>query len=407
MNSISATSMKWLVGAITGLVVAIGITVVIANRHIFQPAAEIARSEAAPAVAKPAAQPRDPLAATRQNVDELASLLAGSAPPPPSGDGSPEFDIVRIEPTGEAVIAGHAAPGATVELLRNGEPLDRAVAGQSGQFAMVPPPLPRGSYDLTLRARQPGQSEVLSRQSVAVALPAGAGGPPLVALTSPDKPTVVLSPPPAVAVAETVAVEAVDVGADGKTHVSGRARPGATVRLYLNDNFTTSATAGADGRLSVTVNEGVVPGNHRVRLDEVDAISGKVSTRAEVPFNVPDPATTASVPAQAAVSNAASDPAARPPATVVAAATPDGAAPPTPQAPEIATITVSRGDSLWHISHRALGDGHRYAVVYQSNRAQIRDPNLIYPGQVLVLPPREDAPASAARQVHERGVIRR
>ena len=67
----------------------------------------------------------------------------------------PAFDIARIEPTGEAVIAGRATPGATVELLRNGELHDRAVADQSGQFVMVPPRLPSGTYDLTLRSKQP------------------------------------------------------------------------------------------------------------------------------------------------------------------------------------------------------------------------------------------------------------
>ena len=49
----------------------------------------------------------------------MAAALAGPAIPPDSGDGLPAFDIARIEPTGEAVIAGRAIPGATVELLRN------------------------------------------------------------------------------------------------------------------------------------------------------------------------------------------------------------------------------------------------------------------------------------------------
>src|SRR5207245_10355764 len=75
----------------------------------------------------------------------------------------------RIEPTGEAVIAGRAAPGATVELLRNGELHDRAVADQSGQFAMVPPRLPPGTYGLTLRSRLPDGKQVTSKQSVAEA----------------------------------------------------------------------------------------------------------------------------------------------------------------------------------------------------------------------------------------------
>ena len=63
-----------------------------------------------------------------------------------------------------------AAPGATVELLRNGEPYDRAVANQLGQFVMAPPRLPPGDYELTLRSRQPNGKEAISRKSVAVAV---------------------------------------------------------------------------------------------------------------------------------------------------------------------------------------------------------------------------------------------
>ena len=55
-------------------------------------------------------------------------------------------------------------------------------------------------------------------------------------------------------------------------------------------------------------------------------------------------------------------------------------------APKILTKLVSRGDSLWRISRIIYGDGARYALVYQANRDRIRDPNLIYPGQSLVLP---------------------
>jgi nucleoid-associated protein YgaU len=82
----------------------------------------------------------------------------------------PVFDIARIERTGDAVIAGRAAPGAIVELLRNGERHDRAVADQSGQFVMVPPRLPPGDYELTLRSRQPDGKQATSKQSVVVAL---------------------------------------------------------------------------------------------------------------------------------------------------------------------------------------------------------------------------------------------
>src|SRR6478672_573267 len=77
---------------------------------------------AAPAVAKPASNARDQepaaVAAAQAKANAVAAALAGPAIPPDSGDGLPAFDIARIEPTGEAVIAGRAIPGATVELLR-------------------------------------------------------------------------------------------------------------------------------------------------------------------------------------------------------------------------------------------------------------------------------------------------
>src|SRR6476660_9853179 len=101
-------------------------------------------------------------------------MAPAPAVPPPSPDSGdeimPVFDIAVVGRAGDAVIAGTAAPGATVELLRNGERHDRAVADQSGQFVMVPPRLPPGDYELTLRAREPNGKQATSKQSVAVAL---------------------------------------------------------------------------------------------------------------------------------------------------------------------------------------------------------------------------------------------
>jgi LysM repeat protein len=396
MNSMSAISMSRLVVIIAAVVATAGLAVVVANRYLLQPF-ETAAPAVAPVPSRQASDAHDQapaaLATARQKIDDLAAELAGSSVPPGSRDGAPEFDVVRVEPTGEAVVAGHAAPGATVELLRNGEVHDRAIANQSGEFAMIPPPLPRGTYDLTLRAKQPDGKAIASRQSVAVALEPAADDKPMVALMTPDRPTVVLSQPAAPAAAAVV-VESVDVEPNGKTHVSGRARPGAAVRLYLNDSFVAPVTADAEGRIAVTINQGVAPGNYRVRLDEVDSSSGKVRARAEAPFNVPDVGITASVAALTPAPRASDTAAAREPqaAAAVASTTPEGASPSAVVVPKIATITVSRGDSLWRISRRAFGDGTHYAVVFKANREQIRNPNLIYPGQVFVLPTTQARP---------------
>jgi hypothetical protein len=88
---------------------------------------------------------------------------------PDSGDViMPAFDVALVGRAGDAVIAGTAAPGAAVELLHNGEPLDRAIADQFGQFVMNPSRLPSGDYELTLRSRQVNGKQATSRRSVAV-----------------------------------------------------------------------------------------------------------------------------------------------------------------------------------------------------------------------------------------------
>src|SRR5712672_971050 len=390
----SATSMSRMV--LLAFVAACGIPLVLAVQHFRREPPVDKAATAASAVSTPALGARDQgpaaLAAAQAKADAVTAALAGSPVPPDSEDGVPAFDIARIEPTGEAVIAGRAPPGATVELLRNGELHDRAVADQSGQFVMVPPRLPSGTYDLTLHSKQPDGKQATSSQTVAVALEPSPTDRPVVALMTPGKPTVVLSQPAGPKpMPGAVVVESVEIEPGGKFHASGRARPGAAVRLYLNDTFVASVMAGADGRFVVTINEGVAPGSYRVRLDEVEPNAGAVRARAEVPFNVPNTVVTGSVPAQATASKRPDIAAPQQPQLAAAVATvlPDGGSPSsTVVVPKIATTTVSRGDSLWRLSRLTYGAGTRYAVIYKANREQIRNPNLIHPGQIFVLPAR-------------------
>ena len=377
---------------IVALVAVSGVALAFAFQYVRrEPAAGTSAVAFAPATPKPGSDAREqgpaPLVTAKAEANAIVDALSGSSPPPERSDGVPTFDVARIEPTGEAVIAGRAAPGATVELLRNGEVHDRAVADQSGQFVIVPPRLPPGTYDLTLRSRQPDGKQFTSKQNVAVALEPQAADRPVVALITPNKPSLVLSQPTAAAPASgAVVVATVEIEPGGKFHVSGQARPGAALRLYLNDSFITSVTAAPDGRFAVTINEGVAAGSYRVRVDEAST-SGAVRARAEVPFNVPDTVATASVTAQVAPSKRA-DTAAPQLAAAGTAVLPEasGSPPSAVVVPKITTTTVSRGDSLWRLSQLSYGAGTRYAVIYKANREQIRNPNLIYPGQVFVLP---------------------
>lgn len=50
------------------------------------------------------------------------------------------------------------------------------------------------------------------------------------------------------------------------------------------------------------------------------------------------------------------------------------------------TYTVVKDDSLWAIAKKQLGNGSRYPEIFNLNKDKIKNPNLIYPGQVLTLP---------------------
>jgi nucleoid-associated protein YgaU len=170
-----ATSIGRIIVPSLALVAACGAALVFGITHVRRESPlEAKAATAAPAVSPPASGSGDEgsaaLATAQGEVNAVVATPAVSPRSPDNDESVPVFDIARIERTGDAVIAGRAAPGAIVELLRNGERHDRAVADQSGQFVMVPPRLPPGNYELTLRSRQPDGKQATSKQSVVVAL---------------------------------------------------------------------------------------------------------------------------------------------------------------------------------------------------------------------------------------------
>jgi nucleoid-associated protein YgaU len=373
-----------------------------------KPAPQVAAvTPAAPAPAEPVqpAAPEVKAPPPEQVAKATPEELPKAAPQPdaPVAIEPPTFDVVRVTPTGDLVVAGRAAPGSQVELLRNGGLHDKAKADPAGQFAMVPPILPPGAHDLSLVMVLPDGRREPSRQTVAVSVPSDLTGEVVVALAAPDKPTQILSQPtsagdktakpgaPSTAPGERpkAAIETVEVEESGRFFVSGRSAPAAAVRLYLNDTYLAPATASPDGHWSFAINRGFEPGSYRIRIDDVDA-KGTVISRAEVPFDF-GPRVAGRQPngKGAQVATAANG------SVGVRSSQPAGAqvASTQPTVPgsdvvvdEIRTTTVTRGDSLWRISKRIYGKGQRFTVLYEANQKQIRDPRLIYPGQLFVVP---------------------
>ncbi len=92
-------------------------------------------------------------------------------------DQRPAFDIVRIEPTGEAVIAGHLSKNSAIELRVDGRAVASANADPLGDFTILPPPFAAGSHRLELAAKGDPTDSTLSG-AVSIDVPEQAGEPP-------------------------------------------------------------------------------------------------------------------------------------------------------------------------------------------------------------------------------------
>ena len=355
--------------------------------------AEVARSATAP-VTPPVAPPVAPPAAAPepQPQPEAAAPAAAVQPPEPQPPKPqpPAFDIVRVEPDGSALVAGRAEPDATVTIASNGAPLGEARANARGEWVWTSPaPLAPGSYAVTLEAAPAGGGAPLaSDQAVAVVVP-DRPETPLVVLTTPDAPATVLqkpeaepaavapvaetateAPPPQPAVPATptagpapasVSLDSVDYNDQGDIVFTGRGTPGETVRLYVDNGLAGEAPVGPDGTWTWSGAGTIAPGRHTLRADQIGA-DAKVTSRVELPFQREAPQAVAAAPA-AGQAPAAEAPAAQP-----------------------GRIVIQPGNNLWNISRVLYGRGTQYTVIYEANRDQIRDPSLIFPGQILETP---------------------
>jgi len=306
----------------------------------------------------PAAQPPS----VAPSVEAAAKPGAASAPPPLAKANptvpapvKPAFDVVNVDPAGETVVAGRAAPNAQVALLDDGKTLAQTKADAEGSFVIIPPALAPGAHSLSLAAGESG--EPLTSNAIPVAVPEPAPKTQVAAAAAPTN-------APAAAETPRIAVQSVEASAGGRVVARGVSAPNSTVRLYLSGAFIGDAKTGSDGKWSLTIRHGVTPGPYALRADEINPADASVIARAEAPFAyaAPNGAPAGTVVADAAASAA----------DVVV--------------DSVLTHHVEQGNTLWGISQKFYGDGSRYELIFAANTSQIRNPNLIYPGQTFVVP---------------------
>jgi nucleoid-associated protein YgaU len=347
------------------------------------PVAGLPESTSAPAASPPAtakaatdaAAPESPApeASASSSAPQQAAVPPEAAPLPPQPEGSqPSFDVVRVDPTGTLVIAGRADPDSQVTVTSDGQVIGTATADENGEWVILPDdPIPPGNHRLGLSARLPdgrnlgadklvmlavpekyktvaGEATPTTGGSLAVLVPKdGAGG--AVVLQQPEAPAAEPLVPDAGSagiVSGALGLDVVDYDDRGDVVVGGRGTPGATVQLYLDNKLIGATTVDPRGRWQLTPAEPVAPRLHTLRVDQVGQ-DGRVAARIESPFLR---AERMELPADQA-------------------------------------FIVQPGNSLWRIARRTYGEGLRYTVIYEANRVHIRDPDLIYPGQVFAIPP--------------------
>ncbi|PIE09100.1 MAG: peptigoglycan-binding protein LysM [Rhodobacterales bacterium] len=390
-------------------------------------------------------------------------------PAPSPGTTAPEFDLVRVDPTGAALVAGRAAPGQVVRVIVDEIEVAQAVSDGSGNFVAMftmqgheapsvvslsageerlasaqtvivtptaPPPARVAMEEGRIAALAPspvpasapapapvanavdagadpvgtapsGASTTVSIASPATAAPTDAptfvselpftppqtspeapfvrtaenvegpsarpaghrAAPPSDPQAEPAAPQVLLADengltvlqdagetPPEVM--EAISLDTISYDEEGAVALTGRGREDRHVLVYLNNALIRTVRVSRDGQWHAPLPD-VARGVYTLRVDEVDE-GGTVISRSETPFKREQPA-----------------------ALVAAAVAVDPAA---PGRLPIERITVQPGATLWAIAREKYGKGTMYVQVFAANRDRIRDPDLIYPGQVFDLP---------------------
>lgn len=253
----------------------------------------------------------------------------------------PSFDLVRVDSDGSAVVAGAAAPNSTVRLMADGKEIAVTQAGNGGSFAFVTR-MPEGTDPMQLQLEQDGDTAVKSIETVLVMpSPVGEKVAPMVVVAEEDGKVVVQEQGELGPNFQALSLDTINYSASGDVVFTGRGTSEQSVRVYV-DNQPVVLGPVSDGSWSFEIPD-IKEGVYTVRVDAVDE-AGKVVERVESPFQrvVPEEA--------------------------------------------VGQVTIQPGFTLWALAENKYGSGQRYVQIFEANRELIKDPDMIFPGQIFKVP---------------------
>lgn len=297
------------------------------------------------------------------------------------GIGKPSFDLVRVDPEGNMVIAGKGANGATIEILDGDVSIGIVEADDRGEWVFIPKTrLAPGSRILILRDITNPTKVIESENAVVLVIPAvgkniaGLEGKVdntplamvvprneakniasrLIQMPVTNKPEIVsdikigrvTNNKESKIEKPALILKMVDYNDSGMVIFSGFSQENSILQVYIDNLLVGVVTADSNGAWDLKLKDNLKPGKYIIRVDQVSS-SGTVLDRIKLPFvRVP----------------------------VIDAKK------------EKNSVVIQPGNSLWRIAARVYGSGFRYTEIYEANANQIGDPNLIYPGQIFKLP---------------------
>jgi nucleoid-associated protein YgaU len=319
--------------------------------------------------------PRAP--AQPSNDDDGRAEAASRGPGSEAPTGRPAFDVVRVEPGGAAVIAGRAEPNSSVTVLEDGKPIGTAETNPAGEFVVLPgTKLSVGRSELTLKSTGPSGGTTRSADAVVIATPPGDRGRASPATDADDGERGASADAPA---PKPFALKVPRAGSGGaRVMQQPRPRDGADadaapdlafrVVQYTNrGGLVVSGTASDDWRVRVMLD------GRRLGKTRADPGDGQWS----IIYRDRIPAGLYTLKARALGDGGE---------VVARATTPFASQPDVQGLDDRRLVVVQPGSNLWTIARRTYGQGVQYTTIYNANQDQIADPDLIYPGQVFVLP---------------------
>ena len=327
---------------------------------------------------------------------------------------SPKFDLFSIDSSGLATIAGKGLAGQDLEIVLDGQVIAVVIPDDNGEFAII---LDLGISNkprsLVLRSRHKDGREVVSDETVLITPILETDEQQKNIIVAEESSDTVLDEPkvdenndedtieinslnktetveskeldtsnvsvaivsskdlkvisPAVQTnapkVSDVIIDAISYDAEGEVLLSGRGVVDQHIRIYVDNKPVKTRSIEADGTWSMDLQE-IDAGVYILRIDQLDS-DGVVTSRTETPFQKE---TNQVAKQMAALAN-----------NEVAGSTPQIGI-------GLSTVIIQPGYTLWAVARKTYGFGIQYVRIYHANKDQIRDPDLIYPGQIFKLP---------------------